>query len=147
MNLDLARIAHHYTTEMWQWAVIPASNPYIYVPAPSREQATAIAVDLDKGTRPELYDWREVPEHLRVRMLLPDLPRMPARPKQFGRWQPVSEATAQALTGTVALTTSVEHDRRTVHLATVPVGMQVRRLACLTRHELEARGLALPATA
>lgn len=144
MNNGLAQIAHHRTNTMWQWAVIPASNPYIYIPAPSREQATAIAVDTDKGTRPELFDWRPVPEHLRTRMLLPDMPRLPKRPDGFQPWQAVSAATAEILRGSVAITATVESDWRETHVATVPFGMALHRIACLTRRELEARGLALP---
>ncbi|NNH69473.1 hypothetical protein HLB23_06240 [Nocardia uniformis] len=135
------RIVMHPTTTLWQWAVIPSTNPQIYIPAPSFEQATAIARDLTSGVRPEFYCHFRVPDALRQKVDIPPLPTPPATPHGFGPWHPVSAATAGWLACTPAVVTTVEQDRRTIYFAAAPPGMEVRRLACRC-HAGPARPLA-----
>ncbi|WP_280233435.1 hypothetical protein [Nocardia cyriacigeorgica] len=135
------RIAMHATTTLWQWAVIPSANPQIYIPAPSYEQAAAIARDLTGGLRPEFYCYFHVPDALRQKVDIPPLPTPPAKLRGFGPWQPVSAATADCLAPSPAVVTTVEQDHRTTYFAAAPLGMEVRRLACRC-HRAPAQPLA-----
>ncbi|NEW41404.1 hypothetical protein GV794_19545 [Nocardia cyriacigeorgica] len=142
MSIDQGtQIAMHATTTLWQWAVIPSANPQIYIPAPSFDQATAIAKDLTSGLRPEFYCYFPVPDALRQKVDIPPLPTPPDVPRGFGPWQPVSAATADCLVSSPAAMAAVEQDRRIVYFAAAPLGMDVRRLSCRCHRE-PARPLA-----
>lgn len=122
---------------LWRWAVLPVTNPYIYIPMPTREQAQALAGEVDAGARPETFVTRRITERMRdVYQLAPlppsllDMPHLPG----FGAWEPVSRATAGLLRPTRAARVKVDIPGipglvRSLYLAAAPQGCSVARLA------------------
>ncbi|MGW5514632.1 hypothetical protein [Nocardia africana] len=116
---DYALITEWQTTAIWRWAVVPVSNPFIFIPAPTWAQAHAIAKDVDRGGRPEMYCYREVPADLRDRLSLPHLPELPELPgRAYSAWTPVSGPAAKFLERTPAIVESVMVGERAQFIAT-----------------------------
>lgn len=120
------------TTAIWRWIVVPGSNPYIYIPAPTKPLAESIAATIDSGTcRPEVYVHRLLEPWMRTRLQLPlpPLPDLPTVPG-FRRWEPVSEATmlvsAGAGTHATALVRLPGDDDRALFLIAAPLALHIK---------------------
>ncbi|WP_280420023.1 hypothetical protein [Nocardia carnea] len=90
---------------MWRWAVVPAGNPFVYVPTWSEQEARSIAEVIDQGAPPEQFINRPVTRRMRVEYGLPTVPpallRMAHLPG-YGAWHPVAAPTLELLGDRVA---------------------------------------------